>query len=323
MNKMHPGEFVQQSLDLNLFFLRIMMEHSFFLQAAFLPKDGDLAMRANSFRLNFEMLLEEAVDLANGNASDVVLDSGEVVTDNTIEAEEKTEFLSGVSFDTELTRREIKLKPGMGDRALEDEVEDLNNRVIRETSALVEFKTEILEAMLDCRLFTWNFPLLIEHIRREARFFLTQLRRLQKRVSLNPCDEIIEEKIFWDRIMAEHSLFIAHLLDPSERSLIMIAEDFAKKFFKLESRAQDVEDMNLPLPKLLLKEEIRATRKIIDFKSTAEELILACEIKSIIIPLLADHVLREANHFYRILTHSTAKSYLVSPIKARYKNYKN
>lgn len=32
-----------------------------------------------------------------------------------------------------------------------------------------------------------------------------------------------------------------------------------------------------------------------------EEGILTCKIKSIIIPLLADHVLREANHFIRIL----------------------
>jgi len=39
MKKLTRGEFVQQSLDLHLFFLRIMKEHSFFLQAAFLPKD--------------------------------------------------------------------------------------------------------------------------------------------------------------------------------------------------------------------------------------------------------------------------------------------
>ena len=39
----------------------------------------------------------------------------------------------------------------------------------------------------------------------------------------------------------------------------------------------------------------------IDFKKAATKGILGCEIKSIILPLLSDHVLREANHYLRIL----------------------
>ena len=300
------GEFVQKSLDLNLFFLRIMKEHSFFLQAAFITRDQELAERAGRFSETFEKLLEEAVRLANGNASRVVLKSGEIVTDNTLQAEKKTEFLTGVPFDTNLTRREAALKPGAGDPKLVDEVANLNEKVICKTKDLIEFKTEILEGMLECRLFTWNFPLLIEHIRREAIFFVTHLERLQKGINLDPTAEIIEEKLFWDRIMAEHSLFIAHLLDPCEVNLIRTADDFARLFFKLESRLKHVEDMNgcLPLPHGLLKDEIRATRGIRDFKDTATELVLACEIRSLIIPLLGDHVLREANHFLAILTNT-------------------
>ena len=43
------------------------------------------------------------------------------------------------------------------------------------------------------------------------------------------------------------------------------------------------------------------TAKLIDFKKAATKGILGCEIKSIILPLLSDHVLREANHYLRIL----------------------
>jgi len=257
-------------------------------------------MRASRFRKDFEKLLEKAVDLANKNVSRDVLKSGEVVTDKTIRAEEKTEFLSGVPFDTGLTRREAKLKPGEGNPDLEGRVADLNRRVIDETKALVEFKTKVLNAMLDCRLFTWNFPLLIEHIRREARFYIDHLERLQRRESSDPTGQLIEEKAFWDRIMAEHSLFIAHLLDPTETNLIRTANDFAREFFELESRVRDIKNKDSDLPKSLLKDEIEATKDIRDFKETATELILDCEIRSIIVPLLGDHVLREANHFLRI-----------------------
>ncbi|MGI6413190.1 MAG: DUF2935 domain-containing protein [Syntrophomonadaceae bacterium] len=296
-----PAEFVQKSLDLHLFFLRIMKEHSFFIEAALLPKNQNLIERADEFRMDFEKLLEQAVKLADGNVSRVVLNSGEVVTNKTILAEKQTQFLSGIPFDTALTQRELRLSPGCGDPRLERRIQEFNERVIRETQGLVELKTEILEGMLNCTLFTFNFPLLIEHIRREARFYIGHLQRLQRRIALDPRQELIAEKVFWDRIMAEHSLFIAHLLDPTEIALIRTADDFARRFFRLEDRAENVKKTGLCLPRQLLRDEINATRDIRDFKATANQLILQCRIRSIIIPLLADHVLREANHFLALL----------------------
>ena len=38
-----------------------------------------------------------------------------------------------------------------------------------------------------------------------------------------------------------------------------------------------------------------------EFKTAGTEGITDCKIRSIILPLLADHVLREANHYLRIL----------------------
>lgn len=102
---MSPAKFVQESLDLNLFFLRIMKEHSFFLQAGFVSKNKDLIAQANKFRIDFNDLLAEAVKLANGNVSRSVLSSGELVTDKTRMAELKTQKLTGVPFDTALTAR--------------------------------------------------------------------------------------------------------------------------------------------------------------------------------------------------------------------------
>ena len=46
---------------------------------------------------------------------------------------------------------------------------------------------------------------------------------------------------------------------------------------------------------------LEETLKYRDFKATGTQGILNREIASIILPLLADHVLREANHYIRIL----------------------
>ena len=58
-------EFITMSLDLNLFFLRIMKEHSFFLEMGFTQRDKNLADRAGAFRQRFEQLLSRATALAS------------------------------------------------------------------------------------------------------------------------------------------------------------------------------------------------------------------------------------------------------------------
>lgn len=298
-------DFVRLSLELDLFFLRIMKEHSFFLEAGFLIKDSNLARQADQFKEEFQDLLREAVRLANRNVSRVVLSSGEVVTDKTLRAEQKTVELSGVQLDTGITLEELRLEPGAPNPELETVVSNLNQRAIALTQELIQFKTLILNQMLNCTLFTNNFPLLIDHIRREAIFFVEQLERLQRREQISLNQEIILEKAFWDRIMKEHAQFIAHLLDPTEVTLIDTADDFADLFSLLQERVQRVEESIFGRFFIggLIRQETRATRELRDFKATATEGLLACQIRSIIIPLLGDHVLREANHFLRILEH--------------------
>lgn len=51
----------------------------------------------------------------------------------------------------------------------------------------------------------------------------------------------------------------------------------------------------------LTEKSLQETLKYREFKEAGTEGILSCSIASIILPLLADHVLREANHYIRIL----------------------
>jgi hypothetical protein len=46
---------------------------------------------------------------------------------------------------------------------------------------------------------------------------------------------------------------------------------------------------------------LEETLKYKEFKNAGTKGLMECKIKSIILPLLADHVLREANHYLRIL----------------------
>ena len=159
-------------------------------------------------------------------------------------------------------------------------------------------KENILCEVQNGSLFTVNYPLLIEHIIREAKLYRSTLEKLNNQTCLNHKD-LLKTESFWNQIMMEHALFIRGLLDPSEETLIMTADDFACDFKKLLEIAneRDCETMST-----LTKKSLEETLQIKEFKTAGVKGILNCEIASILLPLLADHVLREANHYIRLLT---------------------
>ena len=296
-------DFIRQSLGLHLFFARIMKEHSLFLQLGFTPRDAGFTQQADAFRREFDGILGEAISLSNGVVNPGVLQSGEVVTPYTLNAEMATTFFTGVQIPTQLTQAEAGLAGGGAMAAnpmLEQRVSMLNQRAMNATAALIRFKNNVLSNVLGCRMFTFNYPLLITHIIREAELYLQQLGRLQRREGINLETEANELEFFWNRQMAEHAKFIRGLLDPTENDLINLANNFGNEFDQLTADAKAAMDATAPSGKLT-DDSLKATENLRNFKAQGTQGILACQVRSIIIPLLGDHVLREANHYLRLL----------------------
>jgi len=296
-------EFIKQSLEIHLFFARIMKEHSFFLETGFTPKDSNFTRQADAFRMEFDGLLSEAISLSNGVVSPDVIKSGEVITPYTLKTEMVSAYYTGVQIQTNLTQAEVGLMGGgmmNTNPILEQRVCMLNQRSIPLIIALIQFKNTILSNVLTCKMFTVNYPLLIDHILREAKFYLRMIQRLQGREEVNSEREVYEQELFWNRIMAEHSKFIRGLLDPTENELIQKANNFGNEFDTLTAEAKTAMDATMPVAKIT-DNSLRATKQIRDFKEQGTKGLLECKIKSIIIPLLGDHVLREANHYLRLL----------------------
>ena len=287
------------SLETHLFFARIMKEHGLFLEAGFVCADKTWIEKADWFRRQFEELLRDTVQLANRRVNSWILDSQELVTEFTIPAEECTEKLSGVLIDSGISRQEKALRPGQRiqvDRELVRAVDELNRRALRLLNQFIEFKKSILREVGNGRLFTVNYPLLVEHILREARLYCTTVEELLGNRELS-YKNLRKTERFWNQIMMEHALFIRGLLDPTEDTLIQTANQFAVEYGELlrKARKQDCRAMGMT------EEALAETMKIRDFKAAGAKGILKCEIASIILPLLADHVLREANHYIRLL----------------------
>lgn len=217
--------------------------------------------------------------------------------------------LGFTATDTKLIRQAREFQ-GIFERQLEraqrtppepELVRRLNNDSIALTRRIADFKQQVLNDIITCRIRGFNFPLLVDHVRREAIYFLQTLRQLNQGVIKPVRDDIIDENVFFLRIMAEHSKFIAHYLDPTERQLILQADQFGRKFDQLLVQARNIELPNRQTAINALETVETATTQLRNFKRQATRLIEQCEIRSLIHPRLAAHVTREANKFLSII----------------------
>lgn len=288
--------YVRQSLELHLFFGRIMKEHALFLKAGFTPANGDFSAKAEFYKNEFEKLLWQALMLSNGQVGRDVLGSGELVTEFTALAERQTERFTGIRINKKITNRELQLDSDCCNCGVEkrSQVQRLNRTALGLLDGLICFKETILKNVLQCEMFTMNYPLLIEHIIREAKLYRKYVEMLEQTGEL-PCQSMREIECFWNRIMMEHAMFIRGLLDPSEEALFRTADGFAQEYSKLLEACNQAQNRAMP------SDSLGETIRFRDFKQAGTQGIQQCEIRSVILPLLADHVLREANHYIRLL----------------------
>jgi hypothetical protein len=283
--------------------MRIMKEHAIFMEATFGLHYQSLAQQADYLKCEFTMLLAETLSLSAGVVSPEILTSGELVTKFTCDAEKATEYHTGIQIDPKITSMELSLSQNISpivSPMLVGQVSTLNQKAITATTVIVDYKSKLLQDILTCKVFTFNYPLLIDHILREARFYLKMLYQLQNRQAVNIVRDIIIQEIFWDQSMAEHAKLIRGLLDPTEEVLFDTADRYGKVFDEITKQATTMVEQTTILPQLTSKTTM-ATANFRDFKSAATEGSLRCKIKVMGMPLLTDHALREANHYLRIL----------------------
>lgn len=288
-------EFTRISLEINLFFQRIMKEHLFFIETNLQPVQATNIAKAKFYKQSYEQLLSETVYYANGVVSEPAINSNEFVTPYTLQAEQVNAKLTGAEINTDITKAELDLVCGTNyNKNLPENIAyNINVKSFNLLNEVIAFQKNLLMLQLDCKVFVTLYPEMLEHDTREAIYYQTLLQYLLKRDL--PRSTLCDELNFWNNIMSEHAQFIDGMLDPTEKSLKKTAENTAEKFARL------VEECIIAGERQILQRSFEATDSIIDYKKSATEGLLECKIKSIIPPLLADHVLREANHYYRLL----------------------
>ncbi|EOR27681.1 MULTISPECIES: DUF2935 domain-containing protein [Clostridium] len=292
-------KYVDLSLELHLFYTKIMRDHAIFLEAGFPQKNTKLSKEADEYKVQFEKYLIDIIKLSKGIVKEDILESKELYTEYTLNAENKTQYYTGIEINPKITDMQSKIKSKnneINERTINN-IRKFNSRVIKLLDDFIDFKSRILDEILSCMLFSSNYPTFVEHLIHEAKLYRSYIYSIENNEDIKE-KNIKETQLFWNHIMMEHALFIRGLLDPSEGNLINSSNNFVKIYNDLIEEAKHMNESSiLDLTENTLKE----TKKLRDFKEAGVEGIEECKIKSIILPLLADHVLREANHYIRLL----------------------
>lgn len=154
------------------------------------------------------------------------------------------------------------------------QVKAFNTEVYQHAVNIWAFKRKVLGLTLRCEIISNNYPLLVDHISREAAYFANRLKELNQGILAPRPDAIIKENVFFLRIMADHAKFIGHLLDPSERKLVDQAREFSHDFDQLLFQAMDLDSMRpqsetKPILSQFLDQNRVSVKSLRDFKKTA------------------------------------------------------
>lgn len=143
-----------------------------------------------------------------------------------------------------------------------------------------DWKRRMSDAQSSGKMRSLVWPTFFDHTATEADHLASRLEQFSRG---DISTDMKRTAKFWTQIMGEHADFVAHLLDPQERDLIMKAMQTGTAFHNANKTVPASSD---PIEKMV--------NEIIDFKVAAEKGIISGKIKSIIHPSLADHVRREA-----------------------------
>ena len=170
-----------------------------------------------------------------------------------------------------------------------------------------DFKRHILHCLLECKICGGClYPLMLDHMSREAMYFLKLLQKFCNSDMDYLVDEIFSENIFWLRITSEHLAFYRELLDPSERQFRGESDFLRKEYALLGLKARDLGSMHWhyqPTNDLIRFERDISllTARLQSFQEATGIMTLNCQIVSQINPLLAGHYKRETDHFMEIV----------------------
>ena len=179
-------DYVQESIAINLYYLRTLREFCLNIQTSLIPFQTAYIKEAESIALECEALGSQIASFASGLVSSDALDYQIYVTNYTLECEELTEKLFNVQINTDITKKELELKPGNPTSVsseLKKIMEDINNEAYNLADRFVTLSRKVLDGMTSNEIFSYSYILVDpknSQISNEANWFENEFTKREE-----------------------------------------------------------------------------------------------------------------------------------------------
>ena len=295
---MTQERYVVLSLELHMFFGRIMMEHMLFLEARLMPASSELSKTAQWYRKQFEDILYNAVVLGDGVISKEAVASGEMVTAHTLASEQHTEYFTNIGTNQDITMMQEKLSGAENPEITSKlilQVRQLNAATNPLIDGIIELSHEVFVELQACRVFIAEYPLFVRNMLNESIDYKNRFAALERGNENHDAQNIL---LFWQQGILEHVYSYRNMFDPTETEMAATVDGFMRRYTDL---MRETRMMNDALSQHILDAALKEVMDYRDFNEIVVKKIVDCEIQSAMFPQMTDHSLRELNYFVRLL----------------------
>lgn len=301
-NMLKEQDFLEQSLNSNLFYLRTLRDFCINIQLSFYG-NSEYIGRASSLAKQSQDLGRELVTYTNGIIPKDAKEYQLYYTDYTLATEKLTEELFNLNLATDITENISNLTVGTNQApTLENikKIEDFNKKALTIATEFVDLAEEIRKKLLNNELFSYSYPLLYDYMIRTINIYKAELVRLEEKIVKDPI-LVVDTEYDYNITVYEIISFLRGLINPNAaRYILELNELLNEEYPKLLDNYN-----NLPLSpenQLMLSEEslrlLRKTRILI--KDMLKDLLDA-NLYFIIEPLAIDNFYRNTNYFLYII----------------------
>ena len=248
----------------------------------------------------YQDLFKRILSFSNGKVSKDFLSSNVLYTSYTRDLELDTIKYFDIGLDPSITLDCLKLTSGNMELLNLKEVD----KYMEELLELLDKSTNILNNIniyiKDNNMFLTIYPLVIEHMINENKLLKDTLERLLKRVGTDPT-YVYSLEYYYSLFLKEHSLLIRNLMNPQKSKEIETCNKYYDLYNSLlNSFNNEVSPYSIDG---IYNKCMNITNRFKDFLEDAINMTIKSPSNFMVVPIILDHLLREANSYMNNLNH--------------------
>lgn len=228
------SKFIENSLISNLYYLRTLREFCARVQLSLPSNYKEYIDIAGKLAKQCEELGSKIMKYANRNIPSVALNSDIFVTPYTLRLEELTNKLFAYDINTDITKQELALEPGIlkPNPEIIQALEEINQEALNIANEFIDFSSELSNNVNNQNAFCFYYNSLNTNTVYEMNVYILILERLINKDNLDPL-YVIDYEYGFNKLMAGIATYIRGECDPIYVDVVNQANNFVNEYNNL------------------------------------------------------------------------------------------